>query len=197
MAIKLNSRRWLWIGVVLFSLGLAGAAYFGVMVLQTKIEGIFYSLDVTDTEIKSFKKVDCPWALNPGEKGTVTVVFPYPGLYNSTRVTGTRLDVSPGIPPVGDSQEFKWEITALGGGNGVLIFDAPSTLDRSQPGSQLYWGSMYNQACSILVSVLGLPYQAYLLLCLLLTTAGFGSLARWAAGLEKTSHNSTSRRSFP
>jgi hypothetical protein len=182
---KQNSRRWFWTGIVLISLGLLSGLYFGFQVYLTRVEEIFISLGVTDTQIKSFQKFDCPRILNPGETGVVTVVLPYPSLYNSIRVRGTRLDVKP-VPPVSrDSLEVKWEITARGGGNGVFVVEAPSELDRSLPESSLYWGSMYHQACSMLVSVLGLPARLYVLLDLVLAAAGVGAVIRWVRGLQK------------
>jgi hypothetical protein len=181
----LKSKRWFWISIVLISLGLAGWLYFGFQVLTTKVEGMAFSISVPDNLVKSFEKFDCPWALNPGETGVATVVLPYPGLSNSIQVTGTRLNVRPVTPASIDSTELRWEITAQGGGNGWLVVWAPSELDRSLPESSIYWGSIYNQACSILVSVLGLPYRTYSLLCLFLTAAGVGSFTRWVTVRRK------------
>jgi hypothetical protein len=181
----LNSKQLLRMSIVLFCLGLVGWLGFGLQVYSNKINEIMIKDGITDTKIIDFQKFDCPWALMPGETGVVTAVLPYSESYSSIRFTGTRLNVNPIIPPSGKSQEFKWQITALGGGSGELAVDAPAYLDRSLPESKLYWGSDYRQACSILVSVLGLPYQLYLLLCLVLTVAGIGAFFIWAAGMKK------------
>jgi hypothetical protein len=172
-------------GIVLFCLGLVGWLFYGLQLFSNKVTEVINENAVSDTKVIDFQKFDCPWALMPGETGVVTAVLPYSESYSSIRVIGTRLNVYPIIPPSGKSQEFKWEVTALGGGSGELIVNAPAILDRSLPESVLYWGSSYHQACSILVSVLGLPYQLYLLLCLVLTAAGVGAFFIRAAGLKR------------
>ena len=93
-----------------------------------------------------------------------------------------RLDVNPVAPLTKDSHEVKWEITAQGEGSGLLLVEAPSELDPSEPESRLYWGSKYHQACNVLVSVLGIPYKLYVLLCLFFTVAGVGAFIRWMVG---------------
>jgi hypothetical protein len=177
LIIMRNSKRWFWVGVVLFILGIMGWLYFGLQVLLNKVDGIMASV-ASDSPTAAFVKFDCPWALDPGEIGVVTAVVPVPSSSYSIDASGTRLDVKQVTLPAGHSQELQWEITAQGNGSGLLVVEALSGADRALPGPFHFWPSSFRQGCSVLATVLGLPYKTYLLICLFLTVAGVGDIAK-------------------
>ena len=182
-----KSRRWLWTGVILIGLGLAGGLFFGYQVFHNKVSAIVGALSISDTQVLNFQRLDCPWALSPGETGVVTVILPDRGMHfsKSIKATGTGLDVNLITPQTSYSLEIKWEITAQGGGNGLLLVEGPTESNPSINELNLYWSSMYRQACGVLMTVLGIPYKLYVALCLLFAIAGGGAFTRWRIGPKK------------
>jgi len=156
----MNQRKILVLGVILLVLGCTTSLYLALMIVNAKIEGVFYTI-VTESPTTQFKNFRCPLLLNKNETASVVATISNPTSdsldylvhietygFSIHSPDEERVEVT---IPGGQATEVTWSVTAVESGNQAIAIEALSSSDLALPGLFHTWPTSFREGCGILV----------------------------------------------